>query len=112
MGWDLEFRNIEIWGTVISIIIPRSELHPAGFDAACDAALNYYQSIDEKFSTYKESSEVSALRSGALEISDASPEMKFVWNRCMELREMTQRAFDPWEVSGGFDPSEIGRAHV
>lgn len=105
MGWDLEFRNIEIWGTVISIIIPKSELHPASFDAACNAALNYYRRIDEKFSTYKDSSEVSALRSGALEISSASPEMKFVWNRCMELREMTQRAFDPWEVSGGFDPS-------
>ena len=81
MGWDLEFRNIEIWGTVISIIIPKSELHPAKFDSACSAALNYYRRIDEKFSTYKDSSEVSALRSGALEISSASPEMKFVWNQ-------------------------------
>ena len=105
MSWDLEFRNIEIWGTVISIIIPRSELQPARFDSACNAALRYYQEIDERFSTYKEGSEVSALQRGALAIGDASPELKLVWNKCMELRDLTQRAFDPWSVDGGFDPS-------
>jgi thiamine biosynthesis lipoprotein len=31
--------------------------------------------------------------------------MKLVWNKCLELRDLTQRAFDPWAVEGGFDPS-------
>lgn len=105
MNWELEFRNIEIWGTVISIIIPRSEFRAAAFDSACSSAHDFYRQIDNQFSTYKEASEVSALRQGRLEISAASPQLKSIWNRCLELRELTQRAFDPWAVPGGFDLS-------
>ena len=105
MKWDLEYRNIEVWGTVISIIVPRSELHGKNLDAACDNAKRYYEEIDARFSTYKEGSEITRLRSGLLDIKDASPEVKLVWNRSLELRELTQRAFDPWAVPGGFDPS-------
>ena len=105
MAWDLEYRNIEIWGTVISIIIPRSEFVQDRFDSACNQAQRYYEEIDERFSTFKESSEVSKIRSGNLDLANSSPDMKLVWNRCHELREQTQRAFDPWSVPGGFDPS-------
>ena len=105
MKWDLEYRNIEVWGTVISIIIPRSEFNEARFDSACASATRYYEEIDERFSTYKDGSEISRLRRGKLEIGEASPDVKLVWNRCLELCEQTHRAFDPWSVPGGFDPS-------
>ena len=97
------YRNLEIWGTVISI--QSSDANSEGFHRACDKAEQYYISIDQQFSTYKEVSEVSRLRRGELKIDDASPEMKLVWNKSLELRELTQRAFDPWAVEGGFDPS-------
>ena len=103
--WELEYRNIEIWGTVISIIIPRSDFDKSRFDQACHNAHEYYRQIDNEFSTYKENSAISQLRNGELAIADASANVKLVWNRCLELRELTKRAFDPWAVEGGFDPS-------
>ena len=94
-----------MWGTVISIQIPENSDLESTFIEACNLAESFYAEIDLKFSTFKSDSEVSKLRTGALDISSASPEMKSVWNKCLELRELTQRAFDPWAVPGGFDPS-------
>ncbi len=105
MQTELDFRNIEIWGTVVSIAIPKSSIPADLFAQACDAAQAFYQEIDKTFSTYKADSEVSRLRAGELDISSASAEVKLVWNKCLELRDLTQRAFDPWAVPGGFDPS-------
>ena len=99
------YRNIEIWGTVISIVSPSREVKEDVFLSACESAENFYKEIDNRFSTYKSNSEVSQLRTGTLEISNASPDVKLVWNECLELRDLTQRAFDPWAVHGGFDPS-------
>ena len=101
---QFHFSNIEIWGTVISIQTP-IEVDVGLFNAACQEAGQYFTQIDDRFSTFKSDSEVSRLRRAELSINDASPEVKLVWNRCIELRELTQRAFDPWSVPGGFDPS-------
>lgn len=98
-------KNIEIWGSVISVHAPADSVSESNFDSAFSRAQSFYQSIDQTFSTFKSESEVSRLRSGALAISDCSPDVKLVWNRCLELRDLTQRAFDPWAVPGGFDPS-------
>ena len=99
------YRNIEVWGTVISIQSPADNVVATNFESACDAAQDFYRSIDELFSTYRNDSEVSRLRRQEIGISEASPPLKLVWNKCLELRELTQRAFDPWAVPGGFDPS-------
>jgi thiamine biosynthesis lipoprotein len=99
------YRNIDIWGTVISLQMPKTLGVEDEFDKACNNACDFYREIDQRFSTYKSDSEVSQLRTGTLEISNASPDVKLVWNKCLELRDLTQRAFDPWTVPGGFDPS-------
>ena len=85
--------------------MPRAAAPLSEFNAACDEAELYFRKIDQLFSTYIEVSEVSRLRRGELAINDASPEVKYVWNKCLELRDLTARAFDPWAVPGGFDPS-------
>ena len=105
VGVEYEFQNIEIWGTVISIQVPRTSASMELFDAACNLAKAFYREIDETFSTFKADSEISKLRSGELKIDNASAYVKLVWNKCLELRTLTQRAFDPWAVPGGFDPS-------
>ena len=105
MGVEYDFRNIEIWGTVISIQIPRGSIPIEIFDAACKEATAFYREIDNTFSTYKSDSEISKLRNGELKIENASAYVKLVWNKSLELRALTQRAFDPWAVPGGFDPS-------
>ena len=99
------YRNIEIWGTVVSLQTPEAPGIADKFNQACEKALLFYRTINERFSTFKSDSEVSQLRTGTLEISNASPDVKLVWNKCLELRNLTQRAFDPWAVPGGFDPS-------
>ena len=104
MNQLFEFRNIEIWGTVVSIQVPKS-FAGKSFDSACEQAIDFYRHIDNTFSTFKVNSEVSQIRQGRLSIESASVEVKLVWNKCLDLRELTQRAFDPWAVPGGFDPS-------
>jgi thiamine biosynthesis lipoprotein len=101
----MRYRNIEVWGTVISIQSPEHSISVEEFESACDAAQDFYQFINQAFSTYRDDSEVSRLRRKEIAISDGSSELKLVWNRCLELRDLTQRAFDPWAVAGGFDPS-------
>ena len=100
-----EFRNIEIWGTVISFQIPSGSASIAAFESAVAESQRYFEEIDAHFSTFRNGSEVSQIRRNEIEIKDASPLVKLVWNRCLELRESTLRAFDPWAVPGGFDPS-------
>ena len=100
-GSEYDFRNIEVWGTVISIQIPHGTISNQVFQAACAGALSFYQEIDNVFSTYKTDSQVSKLRNEEITIDEASPLVKIVWNKCLELRTLTQRAFDPWAVPGG-----------
>jgi thiamine biosynthesis lipoprotein len=59
---------------------------------------------DERFSTYRWDSEVSALRRG--EVAEPSPEMAEVLALCAEARERTGGAFDA-DLPGGFDPSGL-----
>lgn len=105
MVWNLHSREIDIWSTLITIHVPKSHCTQEVFYRACEASLHFFQEVDRTFSTYKDDSEVSRLRRGELNIHDASPEVKLVWDRCAALRDLTMRAFDPWAVPGGFDPS-------
>lgn len=104
-SWEFHFKNVEVWGTVVTFQIPQGSCSLSEFESACAESIAYFQEIDRLFSTFREDSEISKIRRGELEIKDASPEVKLVWNKCLELREITSRAFDPWAVPGGFDPS-------
>ena len=103
------FKNQEIWGTVVSFQAPRELTEISNFEHATESAITYFQEIDRLFSTYRTDSQVSKLREGTLTIPQADSLVKFVWNKCLELRELTKRAFDPWAVPGGFDPSGYGK---
>ena len=105
MAWEFLREEIDIWSTSISIQVPKGHTSSESFHRACRSSLEYFQWIDLTFSTYKSESEVSRLRRGELTVHDASPEVKLVWDRCASLRDLTLRAFDPWAVPGGFDPS-------
>ncbi len=74
---------------------------------AIDRVDEYFHKVDKDFSTYKRDSEVSRIRRGELQVADASDGVKEVWKLCEHARELTLGAFDPWKVSGGFDPSGL-----
>lgn len=96
-------HEIQVWGTVVFIDVTSStDINPA-----ITEVIQYVQHIDEIFSTYKENSVISQLRRNEIEIEQCSPEVIEVWNLCAFVKELTEGAFDPWSVSGGFDPSGL-----
>ena len=96
-------HEIEVWGTVLFIDVTSDvDIKPA-----ITKVNQYVHHIDEVFSTYKPTSIVSQLRRGEISIESTSPEVIEVWNLCAFVKDLTQSAFDPWAVEGGFDPSGL-----
>jgi len=96
-------HEIEVWGTVLFIdVTSEFEIEPAITELT-----EYVNHVDEVFSTYKTNSTISQLRRGEIEIDICSPEVIEVWNICAYIKDLTEGAFDPWAVDGGFDPSGL-----
>jgi len=96
-------HEIEVWGTVLFIDVTSS----VEIETAIVNVSKYVHQVDEIFSTYKESSIISQLRRGEIDIEQCPPEVIEVWNLCAFVKELTEGAFDPWAVAGGFDPSGL-----
>lgn len=97
--------QVETWGTVILIELSSQKLSEDKLVIAAQEAQQFLLKVDELFSTYREDSQVSSLRADSLKIEKTDPLVKEVWERCLQARESTGGAFDPWKVDGGFDPS-------
>lgn len=100
--------EIEVWGTVL-FVDAASNIHgdEERLQAGIDKVREFAVHVDEVFSTYKAESVISKLRRKEISIESTSHEVKDVWNRCAFAREITEGAFDPWAVEGGFDPSGL-----
>jgi len=96
-------HEIEVWGTVVFIDVTSS----VDMEPAIAQVIQYVRQVDEIFSTYQENSIISRLRRGEVEIGNCPPEVIEVWNLCAFVKELTQGAFDPWAIKGGFDPSGL-----
>jgi FAD:protein FMN transferase len=97
--------QVQTWGTVILIELSSQVVGEEKLRVAADEAQEFLLKIDSLFSTYRSDSQVSEIRAGRLDIADADPLVKEVWGSCLLARELTDGAFDPWKVDGGFDPS-------
>jgi FAD:protein FMN transferase len=96
-------HKIEVWGTVLFIDVTSSgDIAPA-----ITKVNQYVHEVDQLFSTYQENSIISQLRRGEIEIEQCPPAVIEVWNLCAFVKELTEGAFDPWAVVGGFDPSGL-----
>lgn len=100
-----EQYEINVWGTVLYIAAISSTLDRTGLDAAIEEVKKFVFEVDEVFSTYKEESVISRLRRGEIEIGGCSEDVIEVWNSCGFASAITSGAFNPWAVTGGFDPS-------
>lgn len=100
--------EIEVWGTVL--FIDAASAH-SGDESAIQSGIEkvrvFAAHIDDVFSTFKEDSVISKLRRKELSIDATSDEVRDVWHRCGFARDITDGAFDPWAVEGGFDPSGL-----
>jgi FAD:protein FMN transferase len=97
--------QVETWGTVILFELSSQLVGEEKLRVAADEAQGFLLNIDRLFSTYRPDSQVSEIRAGRLDIADADPLVKEVWDTCLLARDLTEGAFDPWQVDGGFDPS-------
>ena len=97
--------EIHVWGTVLFLDVGSSALSEAAMDAAVEEVKKFVYGVDEDFSTYKDGSLVSRLRRGEISIDVCPDDVQEVWGLCAAARDLTDGAFDPWAVAGGFDPS-------
>jgi thiamine biosynthesis lipoprotein len=84
-------RRVEqIMGTAISLDVRNERFPPSQLEVAFD----YLRSVDERFSTYKSTSEVSGLMRGEIDETSCSPELLEVLHLCEQLRLGTEGYFD------------------
>lgn len=74
---------------------------------AIEGAFDYFEEVDQKFSTYKEESEISRINRGELASEDESPEMKEIFRLSEETKKQTNGYFDIRRPDGKYDPSGI-----
>ncbi|CAB4601164.1 unannotated protein [freshwater metagenome] len=96
-------HEIEVWGTVLFIDVSSS----VDIEPAIAKVIEYVHHVDNVFSTYKTCSIISQLRRSEISIDQCSSEVIEVWNLCNFVKDITEGAFDPWAVDGGFDPSGL-----
>ena len=97
--------EIAVWGTVLYIEASSTTADRAAIDAAIVDVKSFVTDVDSAFSTYKEGSFVSRLRRGEIEIGQCPRDVQDVWDACQNAKYLSEGAFDPWAVAGGFDPS-------
>lgn len=68
-----------------------------------DEVFDYFKNIDEKFSPFKKTSEVSAINAGS---KNLSPEMKKIIELCEKTKQETEGYFDAYH-NGIFNPSGL-----
>jgi thiamine biosynthesis lipoprotein len=97
--------EIPVWGTILYIEASSTTVDRAAIDAAISDVKSFVIDVDNAFSTYKENSFVSCLRRGEIEIGQCPRDVQEVWDACQNAKYLSDGAFDPWAVAGGFDPS-------
>ncbi|HED05557.1 MAG TPA: FAD:protein FMN transferase [Ignavibacteria bacterium] len=72
-----------------------------------DKIFSYFKSVDCKFSTYKEASEISLINKGVIKKENFSSDMKEIFYLAEETRRLTSGYFDIRTPVGEYDPSGI-----
>ena len=96
-----------VWGTIVDVDIASNTVGADVLNVAMQTVQEFCRGVDEDFSTYIESSWVSRLRKGKVEIADCPASVQEVWQLCEQARYLSDDAFDPWAVAGGFDPAGL-----
>jgi thiamine biosynthesis lipoprotein len=100
-------RQFPVWGTIGDVDCYSQSVGGAKLDRAMDSVISLCEYVDRDFSTYKEESWVTRLRRGKVGIQDCPDDVQAVWELCLRAKDLSDGAFDPWAVDGGFDPSGL-----
>lgn len=94
MGMPVTLEVVDAWAT------------PGHFDSV----YGYFEYVDGKFSTYKETSEISQINRKEIAILDSSDDMREVFALAEQTRDETNGHFDIRRMTGGtrtYDPSGL-----
>ena len=94
----------QVMGMPASVLLRAERLDRV--DGTVATAYDELRRVDALFSTYRDDSEISRLRSGALPLSDVSSDVAQVLDLCAQARQATDGWFDI-DLPGGLDPSGL-----
>ena len=100
-------RQFPVWGTIVDVDCYSQSVGGAELDRAMESVVEFCEDVDRDFSTYKDGSWVTRLRRGVVAIEDCPDDVREVWDLCLRAKDLSDGAFDPWAVEGGFDPSGL-----
>ncbi len=83
------------------------EVHGAGMREAMESAFTYFHAVDDRFSTYKDSSEISQINRGELSKAQWSDEMREVFDIARRTMAESDGYFNIKRPDGSIDPSGI-----
>ncbi|MCX6738568.1 MAG: FAD:protein FMN transferase [Candidatus Parcubacteria bacterium] len=72
-----------------------------------EKVFSYFHSIDERFSVYKETSEITKINHGIIKEADFSDDMRKVFELCEETKKLSGGYFDIRSPGGFLDPSGL-----
>lgn len=85
---------------------PNAERHSSVFQQAAEAVFAFLDTVDQTFSTYKATSQVSRLRNGTLSLAEADDAVHQLAELCERAHHDTNGLFDAnWQ--GWFDPTGL-----
>jgi len=90
----------------VDIVDVTATAQPKVGTAALNAVFDYFQYVDDKFSTYKPDSEITRINEHKLKLKNASPDMKQVFILAEQTKQETNGFFDI-ERGGRYDPSGL-----
>ena len=100
-------KQFPVWGTIVDVDIASSLVSEDALNQGMQQVIDFSKQEDADFSTYIETSWVTRLRTNQVEITSCPPSVQEVWELCLQAKHLTDGAFDPWAVEGGFDPSGL-----
>jgi thiamine biosynthesis lipoprotein len=100
-------QQFPVWGTIVDVDIASSVVSEDGLNQGMQQVIDFCKQVDADFSTYIDTSWVTRLRTHQVEITSCPPSVQEVWEMCLQAKYLTDGAFDPWAVEGGFDPSGL-----
>ena len=96
-----------VWGTIVDVDIASHDVSQYDLNAAMQTVKDFCHGVDQDFSTYIDSSWITRLRRGTVDIAQCPASVQEVWKLCLQAKYLSDDAFDPWAVDGGFDPSGL-----
>ena len=100
-------QQFPVWGTIVDVDIASSVVGEEALNEGMQQVIDFCKQVDADFSTYIDTSWVTRLRTNQVEITSCPPSVQEVWQLCLQAKHLTDGAFDPWAVEGGFDPSGL-----